>query len=306
MPSTTEQVQLAIGAAQKAASGAKSRFAGRAEALDLLEKHVFDRLLYLGEHAPLPLELEALAREAEAVRGRLEADNERFVRRLRRRIRAGRYSPGGLRGALVRCIGRGDGPGGYDALDQLTASLLGAGAPTDERARLDPEMVRYQPTPARQILRLIDRAAIRPDDVFYDLGSGLGNVVLLVALLCGARARGIEVEPAYCEHARACARDLNVPGVEIIQADARAAPFAEGTVFFLYTPFRGALMRQVLDRLRVEATQRPIRVCTYGPCTAEIADERWLTRWLTSQGGRDLTEHEVAVFQASPLPLAAP
>jgi ubiquinone/menaquinone biosynthesis C-methylase UbiE len=115
-----------------------------------------------------------------------------------------------------------------------------------------------------------------------------------VRLLSGARARGIELEPAYCEYARRSAAGLNVSGVEFIQADAREAPFADGTVFFLYTPFRGALLQRVLERLRTIATERSIRVCTYGPCTAEIERETWLRL----ADGTPRGEHEVAVFHA--------
>ena len=165
-------------------------------------------------------------------------------------------------------------------------------APDEPQAVREPEMVGYQPTPARSVLALLERADIRPEDVAYDVGSGLGQVVILVALLSGARARGIEFEPVYCEYARECARRLNVRGVDFLQADAREASLAGGTVYFLYTPFRRALLQQVLERLHAEARERPIRICTLGPCTAEVAG----TRWLRPVEGQALSEHEVAVF----------
>jgi len=51
------------------------------------------------------------------------------------------------------------------------------------------EMIAYRPTPAHAILELIKDANLCQDDVFCDLGSGLGHVVMLVALLSGARHR---------------------------------------------------------------------------------------------------------------------
>jgi len=157
---------------------------------------------------------------------------------------------------------------------------------------LEPEMVFYQPTPARAILSLVERANLGPGDALCDLGSGLGHVVLLVALLSGARARGVEIEPAYVEHAAACARRLDVQGVEFLQGDARRASFAEATVFFMYTPFRGAMLDEVLEALRREAARRAFRVCTIGPCTAAVAEKRWLR----PAGERASGEHEIAVF----------
>jgi hypothetical protein len=61
-----------------------------------------------------------------------------------------------------------------------------------------------------------------------------------------------------------------------VAQDARVTDLSSGTVFYLYTPFAGSILRQVLDRLRSVAAARPIRVCTFGPCTSVVADERWL------------------------------
>jgi hypothetical protein len=293
--SVSEQIHEAIAAAQKAASpGSGPAFAARAEALELLDIHVLDRLQYLEERASLPADLKALGARAAALRGRLEGANQRVLRRLRHRIRSGRYTPEGLKRALFRHVGPPASRGGYDTLDLLVSGLLGSGPLSEERAEREPEMVDYQPTPARAILTLIQRANIRPDDIVYDLGSGLGQVVILVALLSGAHARGIEFEPAYCEYAGRCARRLNVPGVDFIRADAREVPLAGGTVFFMYTPFRGALLKRVLEMLYAEAKERRIRVCTYGPCTAEIAS----ASWLLPVDGRHFGAHEVAVFHS--------
>ncbi|HEY9722451.1 MAG TPA: hypothetical protein V6D47_10570 [Oscillatoriaceae cyanobacterium] len=229
-------------------------FAARAETLERLE------LLMLGE---LPPELQA---RAEALKVTLEHANERFVERLRERLKARRYSPHGLRRTFARLAGDQD----YDTLDQLVAALLDVGELPAEQTVREAEMVFYQPTPARVILALASR--LEPGDVFYDLGSGLGHVVILVALLTGARAYGIEIEPTYARHARRAAGALNLPEAVFVEADARTAAFDDGTAFFLYTPFRGALLKQVLDRLPAGC-----RVYTHGPCSEEVRD---LAPWL--------------------------
>jgi hypothetical protein len=64
--------------------------------------------------------------------------------------------------------------------------------------------------------------------------------------------------------------------VSFARADARYADYSEGTVFFLYTPFKGRLLAQVLERLRVEAQHRRITLFTYGPCTPQVARQPWL------------------------------
>ena len=59
--------------------------------------------------------------------------------------------------------------------------------------------------------------------------------------------------------------------------DVRAADLSHGTVFYLYTPFSGAILRDVLNSLRQEAVKREIRICTFGPCTQVVAEEQWLS-----------------------------
>jgi predicted RNA methylase len=261
---------------------AGSRFVDRADAIEMLELHLFSRP---------DAESHAAYVEANALKQRLEAANERVVRRLATRIRAGRFTHAGLRRALAR-LARDTHGRDYDALDLLLASLFDAGSFESERVVLEPEMVAYQPTPGRAILDLLERADLRAHDVFVDLGSGLGWVVLLVACLSEARAIGIELEPTYCDAARGCARQLNLARAEFVQADARVAFLQHGTVYFMYTPFRGAMLRRVLARLRTEAAQRAIRVCSYGPCTLELARESWLQ----PRAAGVLGEDELVVF----------
>ena len=47
---------------------------------------------------------------------------------------------------------------------------------------MPPEMVAYQPTPARHAFDMIGRAGLREGDVLFDLGAGLGHVSMLAAI----------------------------------------------------------------------------------------------------------------------------
>jgi SAM-dependent methyltransferase len=251
------------------------------EALNLLETCVsegIDALFLCAGHTDV---LEAMKCRAERVQDRVEEANQRLFHKLRAGVRSGNLAGANLKRLLMeyagQCSHEGSGQSvGYDALDALVSGvLLDATVPEAER-QPEPEMVFYQPVPARVILELVERADFREEDVFYDLGSGLGQVVILVNLLSGVRSKGVEFEPVYCNYARQRAEALNLSGVEFVNADARDADFSDGTAFFLYTPFRGAMLRAVLERLRGEARTRRIGVYTYGPCTAEVARQRWL------------------------------
>lgn len=218
---------------------------------------------------------DALGRRVQALRTRLEAADASLFRALREQVRQGRGAQA-LAPWLPAVAADVVGGDGYDHLDVLVSGLLPFGEPEPERAALEPEMVFYQPTPARHVIDLVVRARITAADVLVDLGAGLGHVPLLASILSGAAAVGIEWEPAYVACAERAAQALRLDRVRFVVADARAADLSSGTVFYLYTPFRGAIMRAVLDTLRAQAAARAIRVCTYGPCTAVVAGEPWL------------------------------
>jgi hypothetical protein len=97
---------------------------------------------------------------------------------------------------------------------------------------------------------------------------------------------GIELDETYVECARRCAQKLNLNRVTFIRQDAREADLSSGTVFYLYTPFTGSILDDVLGMLRREAARRPIRICTFGPCAHLIAEERWLEAMETPRADR--------------------
>ena len=256
-------------------------FGRRLEAQDVIEAGILPRVKDLLAAQGQAQDLVALQQRAESLKSRLEESDENLFRKLRTGIRAGEYRGAELRRQLETHAGTGrgkrsQGSGAYDSLDALLGGILLTEAAPEPALERESEMVFYQPTPARIIFEMVERAGLQPHDTFYDLGSGLGLVVILVKLLSGATAKGVEVDPAYCEYARRCARDLNLSGVDFINADARVAEYPGGTVFFLYTPFEGRMLQQVLDRLEQVAKTRRIGLYTYGPCTWQVSRQPWL------------------------------
>jgi SAM-dependent methyltransferase len=177
-------------------------------------------------------------------------------------------------------LGLDRGETGYDELDVFVNRLLNIGKMPAPATELTAEMVEFYKTPARVVVELVERMKFGPGDVFIDLGAGLGQVVLLVHLLTGARALGVEIEPAYCAYARRCAEKLGLTGVGFELGDARVADLSAGTVFFLFTPFKGEVFSRVMKRMKdvALASSRGIRVVGYGPCSEEIARLDWLRR----------------------------
>mgnify|MGYP005840074957 FL=1 len=164
----------------------------------------------------------------------------------------------------------------HDGLDLLLNGALHREAIPQGMQSLGAEMVHFEQTPARLFLELIDRVPLGASDRFYDLGSGLGRIPILIHLLTGVEAVGIEIQSEYCAYARRCAVALGLDRVRFVNADVQSADLSRGTVFFMFTPFVGAVLQRVLTRLRHLAMSTPITIGTYGPITPIVARQPWL------------------------------
>jgi len=117
--------------------------------------------------------------------------------------------------------------------------------------------VPYLPCPIDKLLAIADHVA--PDDVFVDVGAGIGRAAVVIHLITGARAVGIEIQPELVRVARALVARTGA-NVTIVEGDAADAPL-DGSFYFLYCPFGGERLARVLARLESIAKTRTIRVC---------------------------------------------
>ncbi|MDB4937268.1 MAG: hypothetical protein JWP87_4240 [Labilithrix sp.] len=162
--------------------------------------------------------------------------------------------------------------------DTFVDEMLGIEEPP-EIAELPRGSVPYLPCGVDEILATVREAPVRAGDTFVDLGSGLGRVAILAHLFSGAPASGIEIQEPLVRSARARSAELALPDVSFVHADA-AGTELDGSVFFLYAPFNGELLRRVLRRVEEVARRRPIVVCAVD---LELHDVSWLQPRKTSR-----------------------
>jgi SAM-dependent methyltransferase len=222
-----------------------------------------------------------LRQEADKIKAELEQIDNQLFYKLRMAIQTGSYKTQGFKRLIEGCTDLDLSPNGqeeigYDNLDVFINGLLPGPALPAPVQTLEAEMVYYQKTPARLVFELVEQVRFSREDVFFDIGSGLGQVAMLVNLLAGIKVKGVEFEPAFCTYAGEVAAALNLPDVEFVNTDAREADYSDGTVFFMYTPFKGDMLLQVLARLKQQSLCRKITVITYGPCTPEVVLQDWL------------------------------
>ena len=221
-------------------------------------------------------------RRIRALQAGLVRRNQALFQRVRSGIGAGAFTSRQLLTLLQNNTGYRPGNSaclhwGGEAADELAAGLFRSDRPAQQWNGGDSEMIHYEPAPVSALLELVDRVPMTSADRFVDIGSGLGQVVLLVHLLTGVGAVGLEVMPAYVEQAKREAAALGASGVTFEHGDARNADLYRGTVYFLFSPFRGQMLQTVLKRLRDEAKARQLTICSFGPSTEPIAAENWLT-----------------------------
>jgi hypothetical protein len=190
---------------------------------------------------------------------------------LRIRAQAARagIAAGALRGAalldLLRAVPWVD-------RDAWVDELLAIEPPPADGPELPRGGVPYLPCGVDEIVAMVEGVPVVADDELVDLGAGLGRVAMLAHLLSGARARGIEIQAALVDRARAGCAALGLSAVSFAHGDAAGAEL-DGSVFFLYAPFGGDPLARVVRRLEGVAQRRPIVIAAVG---LELSEARWL------------------------------
>jgi len=192
--------------------------------------------------------LDVVGPRCEAIAARLSAMDERAFGSLQLKLQDGAFGPRDLREELARRPA-------HEA-DPFVLRLFGLRhEPTAEKAR-EQQMVHYKASPVAVAFELAE--ALTPDDVLFDLGSGLGVVPILVAWLAQVRAVGVELEPAFNRVARGCLERFSVPGVRVIESDARTVDYREATAVYLFDPFRGEILSDVMARVAEQAPEAAV------------------------------------------------
>ena len=133
-----------------------------------------------------------------------------------------------------------------------------------KRPRRQPD-VAFAATPQRVVYQMLELAKVTAGDVVFDLGSGDGRIPIIAAQRYGARAVGIELDPALVETSRQVARDNEVDRrVVFREADFFSADLSSASVVTLYLSaavnarLERKLRRQLPAGARIVSRQFPI------------------------------------------------
>lgn len=124
----------------------------------------------------------------------------------------------------------------------------------------------YFPTSFTTFRAAMAEVEVRPgEDVFLDYGSGKGRALIMAAQYPFRRIIGVEISAALNAEARAnldrCAGRLRCAAIELWTGSAAEYPVPpDASVVFLYNPFHGEILRQVLRSLRASLDAHPRRM----------------------------------------------
>lgn len=157
----------------------------------------------------------------------------------------------------------------------------------------------YGVTPSRVTLALLRHVGVQAEDVYADLGAGVGHTVLLAACIC-RRAYGVELLRPLYDTAQQARAALGIRNAAFILGDLRKAPLDDATIVFSYlTCFGSELRAQIAERVaRAQPGARVITVThpLQHPRIEVLRSEDW--EWSTDpdedrREGREPNRHRV-------------
>lgn len=128
-----------------------------------------------------------------------------------------------------------------------------------------PDRTHYGPTGWRTLGKILPRSEVSRDDVFVDLGSGMGRAVYLAAGYPFKRVLGVEIAPQLHaiaeENIRRNRARLECKDVQLVNADVTEYELPDDvTIVFMFNPFGGAIFASVMEQLLASLDRVPRRL----------------------------------------------
>jgi SAM-dependent methyltransferase len=148
----------------------------------------------------------------------------------------------------------------------------------------DDYRVHYEPTPYHHIFRLLRMIDLRKDDVFVDLGCGMGRPVFAASWLGAASSIGVEVSQDLYDIAVENQKQSRLAHCDIRFHCQPAQEYRnpDMTVLFMAHPFGERTLAQVITNAEIDRSNghsRPLRILYVNPLYDFVLEQRkWLKR----------------------------
>ena len=201
---------------------------------------------------------------------------------------------------FIAKIHNSDGPIDDGAVDRMLGIEIHGRDSEMEHIKQNPkdkdEQLFYQGISYEKIRTFLHKLQLTDQDIFYDLGSGVGRAVLYVASTTLAKSKGIELVAERSEKAQKAKILLGLDRAEFITSNILDADYSDGTVFLLQSSFQEETLMKVIDELRKIAVGKSIRIVSSGLATAKLNNHAWL-----KATDRDF-ERDIIIYESIDLP----
>jgi len=147
-----------------------------------------------------------------------------------------------------------------------------------------PDANRYATFAHRSIELILNRLALKADDVFVDIGCGKGRVVCRAARHPIKQVIGVDIDRGLCEAAERNASAMKGARaqVRIVNLPAQEFDYLDCTAFFLFNSFGASTLEQVLATIQrsLVANPRSIRFAYVNPFHEHLLKQaNWLVEY---------------------------
>jgi SAM-dependent methyltransferase len=163
-----------------------------------------------------------------------------------------------------------------------------------------PDSVDYGTMSYSTIWWILDHLALRPSDVFVDVGSGKGRVLCCAARYTVDQVIGVDLSEPLCAVARENARRLRgrrAP-ITVHQRLVNDFDYSSATVLFLFNPFGASTLGNLLEKISRDA-KRGLRIAYANPQHDDVFErQEWLKpsgKWEAAKYGLD---HSVSFYRS--------
>jgi 16S rRNA G966 N2-methylase RsmD len=150
----------------------------------------------------------------------------------------------------------------------------------------------YRPAGWMSLRRILSPCEVTDRDVFVDLGSGMGRVVLQATRYPFRKVIGVEISETLhdiaLENIDRNRRRPRCLDIELVHADVLKYELPDDvTVVFLYNPFQGEVFATVIERLvqSVERNPRQLRIIYANPVEEQLLLGTGRIRQVRAVGG---------------------
>ena len=91
----------------------------------------------------------------------------------------------------------------------------------------------YGETPYSTAVSIFNMVHVKDNDVFFDLGSGTGNITLFVNIYFNIKSTGIDLVSYFIEKSNLIADEMKLEHIRFIKGDFLEQDLSEGTIFYI-------------------------------------------------------------------------